>query len=114
MSKLAVKIHADRAAAEARYLAQVDRDADSSAPRVTPMHEAKWQEVQAGVGPILRAEADALGCSLQEVIDSVTAARRRWSEAEAAREAARVAAKARIRAAESAADMHRIAATWRD
>lgn len=114
MSKLIIQRHSDRQAAEADYLAEVDRAATRASRKLDAMHEVKWQEAQAGGGPILQAEADALGCSLQDVIDSVTAARRRWCDAEAAREAARVAAKARIRAAKTPAEMHRIAATWRD
>lgn len=114
MAKLTVCRHSDRDAAEAHYLAKVDRSMSDVPSRLAAMREAKWAEVQAGGGPILQAEAEALGCSLQDVIDSVTTARCRWCDAEAAREAARVAAKARIRAAKTPAEMRRIAATWRD
>ena len=107
MAKLSVRRHADRAAAEAHYLDAVDRAAPGVPPLIAARREAKWAEAQAGGGPILRAEADALGTSLQSVIDSVIAARREWCESEAAREAARIQAKTRIRNAETPADMHR-------
>lgn len=114
MSKLCIRRHADRDVAEAYYLAAVDRATPRVPPLIAARREAKWAEVQAGGGPILQAEAEALGCSLQEVIDSVTAARRQWCEDEAQREAARVRAKALIRQADTPAEMHRIAAPWCD
>ncbi|WP_275289195.1 hypothetical protein [Halomonas elongata] len=107
MGKLRIKSHADRAAARAHYLDAVDRAAPDVPSLIAARREVKWAEVQAGDGPILRAEADALGCSLQSVIDSVIAARLQWCESEAAREAARIRAKTRIRNAETPADMHR-------
>ncbi len=107
MSKLRIRRHADRDAAEAYYLAEVDRAAPNVSPQITAMREAKWREAQAGDGPILRAEAEALGCTLQDVIDKVATARWQWCEAEASREAARIRAKNRIRNAGTPADMHR-------
>ena len=107
MAKLSVRRHADRAAAEAHYLDAVDAAAPSTPTVIASRREAKWAEAQAGGGPILAAEAEALGTSLQSVIDSVTAARREWCESESAREAARIQAKARIRNADTPAEMHR-------
>ncbi|MDT8894169.1 hypothetical protein RSO41_05835 [Halomonas sp. I1] len=107
MAKLSVRRHADLDAAKAHYLAEVDQVTPSASPQIAAMREAKWAEAQAGDGPILQAEAEALGCTLQSVIDSVTAARREWCESEAAREAARIRAKARIRNADTPAEMHR-------
>ncbi|MDT8895493.1 hypothetical protein RSO41_12585 [Halomonas sp. I1] len=107
MGKLSIRRHADRDAAEAHYLDAVDRAAPGVPPLIAARREAKWQEALSGGGPILAAEADALGCSLQSVIDSVTAARSGWCESESAREAARIRAKTRIRHADTPADMHR-------
>lgn len=107
MGKLRIRRHTDRDAAEAYYLDAVDRATSSVPSLIAARREVKWAEAQSGGGPILHAEAEALGCSLQDVIDSVTAARRQWCESEAAREAARVRAKALIRSAETPAEMHR-------
>ncbi|MDN3525624.1 hypothetical protein QWY79_10145 [Halomonas sabkhae] len=107
MAKLSVRRHADRDAAEAHYLDAVDRTTPSIPPLITARRDAKWQEAQEWGGPILSAEAQALGCSIQSVIDSVTAARREWCESEAAQEAARIRAKSRIRNAGTPAEMHR-------
>ena len=106
MARLSIQQHANVEAARSHYLAEVDGAVPGPLPSVVAMREAKWQEAKAGGGPLLRAEANALGVSLQAAIDSVTAARRRWCDAEAAREAERIRAKHRIRQAETPAEMH--------
>nr|WP_300312718.1 hypothetical protein [Halomonas sp.] len=106
MAKFNVARFASQEEAIAHYLDQVDQAALAAKSDFTTIREVKWQEVLAGGGPVLRAEAEALGCTLAEVIQSVTVARKAWCTSEAAKESARIKAKAAIREAQSPADMH--------
>ena len=69
-------------------------------------YEAKYQEALAGGGPMISAEAEALGMTVQEVIDSVLAARQQWQVLGAQIEALRLKTKKEIREAETASEMH--------
>lgn len=104
-----------------RYLDQVDEQANAeiarhTAPGRAGVYEAKYQEAvryPEGRHPYITAEARRLGLSEVEVATRILDARECCEAACAEIEAARVAAKASIRAAGTPADMHRIADTWR-
>jgi len=103
------------------YLDIVDQAAENARMRhLTPgsgqsmTYEVKHQEALAGGGPMISAEAEALGMTVQEVIDSVLAARQQWQVLGAQIEAARLKAKKAIREAQTAAEMHRIASELQD
>lgn len=113
MAKLSINRFSSLDDARTHYLDQVDRLAQSIPGTVSAAWHAKWQEVQDGGGPLLTAEAEALGLTEAEVIDRVTTARKAWSKAEAAREAARVRAKHHIRQAGNPAGMHRALTTYK-
>lgn len=106
MAKLPINRFSSLDDARAHYLDQVDRLAINVPGTVSASWQAKWQEVQDGGGPMLEAEADALGITIAEVVDRVTAARLVWSQSEAGKEAARIKAKAVIRQAETPGEMH--------
>lgn len=113
MAKLPINRFLSLDDARTHYLHQVDRLAQGVSGTVSAAWQAKWQEVQNGGGPLLTAEAEALGLTEAEVIERVTAARQAWGIAEAAREAARIRAKHHIRQAENPADMHRAHTTYK-
>lgn len=101
--------------AKSHYLKEADRLAEQARSKIaTPgsgqamTYEVKREEALAGGGPMLQAEADALGMTLQEVVDSVLAARQAWLEAGGQVEAARLKGKKDIRAATTANEMHQI------
>lgn len=115
MAKLTVSRFEDLDETRAHYLATVDTEAERlRMQHVTPgngqamTYEAKHREALAGGGPMIAAEAEALGATEQEVIDSALAARERWELAGAKIEAARIKAKRDIRAATTPAEMHAI------
>lgn len=112
MAKLSINRFSSLDDARTHYLDQVDRLAQSIPGTVSAAWHAKWQEVQDGGGPMLEAEAEALGITLTEVFERVTAARLIWSQTEAAREAARIKAKAAIRQAVTPGEMHAALATF--
>lgn len=116
MAKLSIGRFGSRGEAEQHFVAQVNAIAEGARQVfVTPgagqamAYEAKHQEALAGDGPMLQAEADALGVTVEEVAQSVLSARAKCRAKEAKVEAARMKAKKAIRSAPSAADMHRIA-----
>lgn len=97
------------------YLSSVDFAAEDVRARyLTPgngqamTYEGKHRQALAGGGPMIAAEAEALGVTEQAVIDSVLLARERWESAGAKIEAARIKAKRDIRAAQGPAEMHQI------
>lgn len=112
MAKLPVTTFPDREQAEAYYLAEIDKASPVTPASVVALREAKWQEAQKEQGPLLEAEAKALGCSIERVIVNITLAREAWCERMAAQEAARIKAKHRIRQADNPADMHRALTTY--
>lgn len=71
-------------------------------------YEAKYSEALSGGGPILNEEARALGKSVESVVTSVLEARDRWEKAGARIEAARMAAKKRLREASTASEAHEV------
>lgn len=116
MATLNAFFHTTLKEAERHYLNAVDQAAESARMRhLTPgagqsmTYEAKHQEALAGGGPMIEAEAEALGVTTQDVIDSVLLARKQWQALGAQIEAARLKAKKQIREAATAAQMHRIA-----
>lgn len=106
MAKLPINRFSSLDEARAHYLDQVDRLAISVPGTVSATWQIKWQEAVDGGGPMLEAEAEVLGIALAEVVERVTAARLAWSQTEAAREAARVKAKAVIRQSAAPGEMH--------
>lgn len=121
MATLNASTFTDRDSAERHFLSLVDQAAESARLKhLTPgsgqamTYEVKYQEALAGGGPMIQAEADALGMTVQEVIDSVLVARQQWQVLGAQIEAARLKAKKAIREAQTAAEMHRIASELQD
>ncbi len=121
MATLKASTFTDRDSAERHFLGLVDQAAENARMRhLTPgsgqsmTYEVKYQEALAGGGPMISAEAEALGMTVQEVIDSVLAARQQWQVLGAQIEAARLKAKKAIREAQTAAEMHRIASELQD
>lgn len=116
MANLKAFLHNTLDDAVRHYLDIVDQAAENARMQhLTPgsgqsmTYEVKHQEALAGGGPMISAEAEALGMTVQEVIDSVLAARQQWQVLGAQIEAARLKAKKAIREAQTAAEMHRIA-----
>ena len=97
------------------YFRDIDSRAESArariitaAPGQSMTYEAKYKEALAGGGPFITAEAEALGITEQEVIDSVLAARAQWESAGKAIEAIRLKAKKEVREAGTPAEMHAV------
>lgn len=116
MPKITLNQFVSQEDAKAYYLIAVDQAAEATRMRhLTPgsgqsmTYEIKHQEALAGGGSMISAEADALGMTAQEVIDSVLLARQRWQALGVQIEAARLKAKKAIREAQTAAEMHRVA-----
>ncbi|PHS59686.1 MAG: hypothetical protein COB03_02260 [Alteromonas sp.] len=116
MATLKASTFNDRDSAERHFLGLVDQGAENARMRhLTPgpgqsmTYELKHQEALAGGGPMIAAEAEALGVTNQEVVDSVLLARQKWQALSAKIESARLKAKKQIREAETAVEMHRIA-----
>lgn len=105
MAKLSIKQFQNDDAATEHYLRQVDRMAGGTSGCLAAIREAKWREVLAGGGPLLEAEADAMGETVAETILRVTSARQAWEAIEADKEAARIKAKAAIRNASTPEEM---------
>lgn len=99
------------------YLRKIDRNAEevrakfiTSTPGQSMTYEAKHQEAcrwpNDSPFPWLESEAEALGTTPQAVADSILAARAKWETAGIAIERARLKAKAEVRSADTAAEMH--------
>ncbi|WP_427030925.1 hypothetical protein [Halomonas sp. H2] len=121
MANLKAFLHNTLDDAVRHYLDIVDDAAENARLKhLTPgsgqsmTYEVKHQEALAGGGPMIQAEAEALGMTVQEVIDSVLVARQQWQVLGAQIEAARLKAKKAIREAQTAAEMHRIASELQD
>ncbi|MGO3217681.1 MAG: hypothetical protein ACTIJ4_16415 [Halomonas sp.] len=121
MANLKAFLHNTLDDAVRHYLDIVDQAAENARLKhLTPgsgqsmTYEVKHQEALAGGGPMIQAEAEALGMTVQEVIDSVLVARQQWQVLGAQIEAARLKAKKAIREAQTAAEMHRIASELQD
>lgn len=115
MATLKASTFTDRDSAERHFLSLVDQAAEEARLRhLTPgvgqsmTYEEKHRQALAGGGPMISAEADALGMTVQEVIDSVLTARAQWEQIGSQIEAARLKAKRDIRAAQTPAEMHEI------
>lgn len=97
--------------AEAHYLGLCDFWA-SEKRRIDPAQEAiyqrKSQEAEAGGGPLLDAEAEALRIGTSELCERVKASALETETAWRGIEIKRVKAKSDIRAAQTAAQMHAI------
>ncbi|MGK0546351.1 hypothetical protein ACSEE7_12690 [Halomonas cupida] len=109
MNRATIRKFPDIERAREHYLAEVDRVAAQGdvEPTVRARREQKHQEALAGGGPFLHAEAEALGVTLQQIIDTVLHARREAEKTEALAEAARIKAKAVIRDAGTVREMQR-------
>lgn len=115
MAKLTVSRFNDTAERQAHYLAEVDRLAEQVRGRYLTIgsgqsmtYEAKYLEALKGDGPFLRAEAQALGVTVVDVVSSVLKARHHWETIGAAIEAERLKAKRQIKLATDAGEMHQI------
>lgn len=121
MANLKAFLHNTLDDAVRHYLDIVDDAAENARLKHLPpgsgqamTYEVKHQEALAGGGPMISAEAEALGMTVQEVIDSVLVARQQWQTLGAQIEAMRLKAKKAIREAQTAAEMHRIASELQD
>lgn len=121
MANLKAFLHNTLDDAVRHYLDIVDQAAENARLKhLTPgsgqamTYELKYQEALAGGGPMISAEVEALGMTVQEAIDSVLVARQQWQVLGAQVEAARLKAKKAIREAQTAAEMHRIASELQD
>ncbi|WP_447896059.1 hypothetical protein [Vreelandella sp. GE22] len=116
MATLNAKTYKTRDAAEAHYLGLVDEWA-SEKRRIDPAQEAiygrKAQEANTGGGPWLNAEADALCVDKAALCEQVKAAQAQRENEWRAIEIERLKAKAAVRGASSAAEMHAIYNTLR-
>lgn len=108
MRRLSIRRFPEVEKARKHYLTLLDEQVASPPAGVTAVREAKWQEVQQGGGPLLEAEAAAMGETLEQTIARVAQARLSALEAQAVVEAERVQKKAAVRAARTPGEMHRI------
>lgn len=115
MAKLSVSRFSNNEERQEYYLNEVDQLAEqvrarhiTSGSGQAMTYEIKHQEALAGGGPTLEAEAEALGVTLEEVIDSVLEARQKWVVSGRKIEAARLKAKQTIRNSSTASEMHNV------
>lgn len=119
MAKLSVKSFSNLDEAKARYQTEIDGKAEeirrryiTASPGQSMTYEAKYQEAkrypEGGSFPFLEREAEALGMSVEAVAESVKVARHRWEYMGSLIEARRLQGKQQVRAATTAAEMHRI------
>ncbi|MGQ7253988.1 hypothetical protein [Vreelandella titanicae] len=111
MATLNAHTFARRTDAEAYYLMQIDTAA-GHARNIDALQQAvylrKAEEARRGKGPLIESEAKALGVDVADVAAQVLAKHDKWQQRVDAIEVQRIKAKADIRAAATAADMHRI------
>ncbi|MGE6580411.1 hypothetical protein ACQKD0_05170 [Vreelandella aquamarina] len=111
MTTLNAHTFASRDDAEARYLGLIDGAAATARhidPAQAEVYREKLAEAKAGGGPLLAAEATALGADPETVRNAVLRNNHRWQQHVNAVELARITAKAAVRNAATAAAMHRI------
>lgn len=113
MTKFRVTSFEQQDEAREYYLSQVDLRAEQCRARhLTPgagqamTYELKYQEALVGGGPLLHAEAEALGKAVEAVVESVLASRKRWEEVSAQIECERLKAKKVIRHATTPDEMY--------
>lgn len=121
----AIDVHfssfSDRSAAERHFLRRIDEKAEAAresiitaAPGQSMTYEAKHQEAERfveeegqGEYPWLSGEAEALDVSVENVADSVIAARQAWQQAGIQIEQVRLSAKKKVRSSDSEDEMRR-------
>ena len=111
MTTLNAHTFASRDDAEAHYLALIDSAAAEARyidPAQAEVYREKLAEAKAGGGPRLTAEAKALGIDADTVRNAVLRNHQDWQQHVNRIELARITAKAAVRNAANAADMHRI------
>jgi len=119
MAKLSVSRYKSTADACDTYLSMVDSAAEDaqriSAGRAA-MYSDKLTEARNpdNTTPLLDDEAKARGITRQEQIESVLSADESWRQRMRKIEVARAGAKAKIRAASNAREMHQIARAFAD
>lgn len=98
-------------AARDHYLVLVDAAA-SKARHIDPvqitLYQRKLEEAHQNGGPLLYAEAEVTGADISAVLAGVLREAKRWDQHINTIEIQRIAAKAAVRQASTAADMHRI------
>lgn len=111
MKTLNAHTFANRGDAETHYLMQIDTAA-GHARNIGALQQALYQrkadQARLGRGSLIEREAEALGKEVTEVAASVLAKHDEQQSRDDAIEIQRIKAKADIRAAATAADMHRI------
>lgn len=112
MAKITLNQFSSNKEAVSFYLRSVDEEIESArAEFITKgegqamAYEEKYKEAIIGGGPILQAEADALGLTLDQVVASVLVARSKWRLITEKTEPMRVRCKRDMRAATRASDM---------
>lgn len=111
MTTLNAHTFASRADAETHYLALIDSEAAVARyidPTLAEVYREKLAEANAGGGPLLAAEASALGVDHDTVRNAVLCSHHRRQRSVNRIELARITAKAAVRNATTAAAMHRI------
>ena len=111
MATLNAHTFATRDDAEAHYLGLID-EAAAKARRIDPaqavLYREKATQANAGGGPLLDAEAAALGAAPDTIREAVLSNHEHWQRRTQQIELARLQAKAAVRNAANAAAMHRI------
>tara|TARA_R110000850_G_scaffold224706_1_gene350118 strand:- start:291 stop:671 length:381 start_codon:yes stop_codon:yes gene_type:complete len=115
LAKLNASTYKTRDDAERHFLQIVDKEAESVRMRhltagsgQSLVYEIKYQEALIGSGPYIEAEAEALEVPLQEVIDSIIAARHLTNQQISLLEGKRLKTKKLIKQATNATEMHAI------
>ena len=111
MATLNASTFTSRADAERHYLSLIDEAAAKGRAIDTAQAEVyreKFEEARAGGGPLLSAEAEATGISEKKLCQAVLKQHESRRQFVNSIELMRVTAKAEVRGASTAADMHRI------
>lgn len=109
MAKLNAHTFSSRGAAQDHYLALIDAAANKARyidPAQEVIYRKKIEEARYNGGPLLQAEAAATGVDISCVCAAVLREAACWDQHINAIEIERVAAKAEVRTATLAADMH--------
>lgn len=121
MATLNANTYQDLSQAQEQHLRQIDQCAEEARSKLSTsgtsqarVYEAKLKEAQDGGGPILDAEAGALGIAQEEVIQSVLQAYQVWKVSCGVIEGLRLKAKSDIRLSQSPAEMYGIVKKFKE
>ena len=121
MATLNASTYQDLSHARQQHIKQIDQCAEETRDKLsTPgtsqarVYEAKLKEAQEGGGPLIEAEAQALGIEETDVIQSVLQAYQSWKQSCGVIEGIRIKAKAEVRAAPSPSEMYSIVKNFKE